>query len=101
MVDIEKQKQWKKRIADYEASGQSGVSWCKEHGVSECQFWYWKKKFQKETAATEEATWVPVVLGEEASSSLTIRVGTVEVEVKAGYEEKLLQQVIRTLVSLC
>jgi hypothetical protein len=56
MVDIEKQAQWKKRIANYEGSGQSGASWCKEQGVSECQFWYWKKKFQKEPAASEETT---------------------------------------------
>jgi hypothetical protein len=101
MVDVEKQAQWKKRIAAYETSGQSGASWCKEQGVSECQFWYWKKKFQKKAAFPEETTWVPVVLEEKSASPLMIRIGQAEVEVKAGYDEKLLQQVVRTLVSLC
>lgn len=101
MVEVEKQAQWKKRIADFEASGQSGASWCREQGVSECQFWYWKKEFQKTKETTEVSEWVPVVLGEEPLSSLTIRVGKVEVEVKTGYDDHLLQQVVRTLVSLC
>jgi hypothetical protein len=103
-VDLEKQKLWKQRIAEYEASGWSGTRWCKEQGIAEHQFWYWKKKFQKATAAKKEAasTWVAVAHEDTTPSSFTIRVGSVEVEGKAGYDEKLLQNVVRTLVlSVC
>jgi hypothetical protein len=102
MVDLEKQKLWKQRIEAYEASGWSGSRWCKERGIPEHQLSYWKKKFGTKPTTTEEtATWIPVTLDEPDTPSLKIRVGTVEIEVKTGYDEKLLQQVVRTLVTVC
>jgi hypothetical protein len=106
LVDQKKQELWKKRIEDYQSSGLSGVRWCAEQGISEHQFWYWKKKWKKSPTHTKEEvapTWVPVMVEDPTppKPTLTVRVGTVEIEVKPDYDATLLQDVVRTLMSLC
>jgi hypothetical protein len=104
--DQEKQKVWEKRMKEYEESGLSGRKWCEQQGVSQGQFWYWKKRLgnneSKKTAVVVE-NWVPLVVEDSPKSEtvLTVRIGTVEIEIKSGYDAPLLQDVVRTLIPLC
>jgi hypothetical protein len=103
-MDAEKQELWKKRMENYEASGLSGKKWCEEEGVSEGQFWYWKKKWkdsQKEEGVS--TSWAPLVVADAAlqKPGLTVRIGVAEIEVQSDYHEILLQNVVRTLMSIC
>jgi hypothetical protein len=107
-MDPEKKKLWEKRFEEYKASGLSGKRWCreqgKEQGFSEYQFWYWKKRLEKNIEEEEStSTWVPVMMEDpvQQTTTITIRIGTLEVDVKSGYDPKLLQDVIRMLTSLC
>jgi hypothetical protein len=100
-----KRELWEKRIGDYEASGLSGKRWCKEQGISEAQFWYWKKRLKESFARREggvSTTWAPLVVADSVSqkTALTVRIGAAEIEVKPGYDERLLQNVIQTLMSI-
>ena len=38
------QQQWRTRLNDQAASGQSVSAWCRAHGYSRQQFYYWRKK---------------------------------------------------------
>lgn len=38
---------WSKLIAEQEASGQTIREFCKEHGVGDHSFYYWRKRLQK------------------------------------------------------
>lgn len=103
-MDQEKQKLWEKRMKDYEKSGLSGRRWCEQQGILPSKFCYWKKKLGNEsqrTAVTEN--WASLVVEDSPKSEtfLTIRIGTIEIEVKPGYDALLLQDVVRTLTSLC
>jgi hypothetical protein len=96
---------WKERMEDYEASGLSGKRWCEEQGISEGKFWYWKRRW-KEYLAKEEGvstTWAPLVVADAAlpKTVLTVRIGAAEIEVQSDYDATLLQNVVRTLMSIC
>lgn len=107
-MDPEKKKLWEKRFEEYKTSGLSGKRWCKEQGkkqgFSEYQFWYWKKRLEKNTEEDKiTSTWVPVMMEDpiQQTTTLTVRIGILEIEIKSGYDPKLLQDVVRTLASLC
>lgn len=104
-MDHEKQKLWEKRMKEWEASGLGGKSWCKQQGISECQFWYWKKRLGNSGSEKEKEIkkWAPLVIEDapKNESTLTVRMGNVEIEVKPGYNAPLLQDVVRTLLSVC
>lgn len=36
---------WKKRIEEWQSSGQNIASWCREHQLDYKAFLYWKKRF--------------------------------------------------------
>jgi transposase-like protein len=43
----EKRRYWSKLIAEQEASGQTIRAFCKEQGVGDHCFYYWRKRLQK------------------------------------------------------
>jgi hypothetical protein len=103
-MDPEKQELWKERMEHYEASGLSGKRWCEEQRVSEGQFWYWKKKWKESLKEEGVSTnWAALVVADAAlqKTGLTVRIGTAEIEVQPGYDATLLQNVVRTLMSIC
>jgi putative transposase len=97
---------WRKRIAEYEASGENLTDWCEAHQVPKSTFHGWRKKIREADAKKSTATiWVEAKEEEEAtiphSHGVTVRVGAVEIDVKAGYDEALLQSVLRTVMAVC
>ena len=39
--------EWSERIAAQQRSGISVKQFCEEHGLTECSFYYWRKRLQK------------------------------------------------------
>lgn len=98
---------WISRIADYRASGESVVAWCKRQQVSPKQFYYWMRKLKKADRQMPSAggpKWVALSLGESTPAevpAISVRIGTVTVEVRAGFEPSVFAAVVRTLKTLC
>lgn len=44
-----KPKYWSKLIAEQEASGQKVLPFCRERGITEPSFYYWRKRLRKST----------------------------------------------------
>ena len=40
-------KYWRKLIAEQEASGQKARPFCRERGIGECSFYYWRNRLRK------------------------------------------------------
>ena len=102
MTTEERQNLWAARIAEYEASGQSVPAWCKANNVSIQQLRYWlrKKKRVPETINSDDTSWLPLDLSDIGyESSLLVRVGRVAVEVKPGFDPKLLLDVVKVLIA--
>ena len=100
MIRTECRELWESRIAEYKASRQGVTAWCEEHNVNPQQLYYWLKKENKQTISETSLMWLPLEIdNKEAQSSLLITVGQVAIEVKAGFDPKLLLDVVNTLVA--
>jgi hypothetical protein len=109
LSDQEKWEMWEQRIANFEASNKSAAEWCRENGVANSTFCTWKQKVQDARKGKQEevpaASWVEITTKEEEKcepeATMTVRIGEIAIEVKAGYDEQLLQSLIRTVLPLC
>ena len=100
MTKAERQRLWQARITKYKASGQSVTTWCAEHNVNPQQLWYWLRKEKTQAAKKNTVSWIPVDLGDtELKSTLLVWVGQVAVEVRPGFDQKLLLDIVNTLVA--
>jgi len=106
MTKNELRKQWSDRIAAYKASGLTQAAFCEAQGVSTRQLSYWLRKETMQQISPEKTTrWLPVKLIDQGSTSgdnsLHIKLGPAIVEVRPGFDQKLLLDVLKTLGTLC
>lgn len=98
---------WNSRLSDFRTSGDSARGWCQRNGVTLDQFYYWRRKLDKDPQPTPPAStprWLPVRLEETApdsAESLLVRVGGAAVEVRHGFDPSLLAAVVKVLKTLC
>ncbi|WP_394328172.1 IS66 family insertion sequence element accessory protein TnpA [Caldicoprobacter faecalis] len=89
----------------YRASGLSAKEFCKQHNISEKQLYYWLRKESPKEQTDNTVQWLSVSLsGQEDTSGcdfLTVKVGPVVIEVRQGFNEKLLLDVVKVLSTLC
>ncbi len=98
MTKVERQNLWAARIAEFKDSGQSVRAWCEGHGVNPRQLWYWLKK-EKQESIDSKLSWLPLDLSDASlQNALVIRIGRVTIDVKPGFDPKLLLDVVKTLV---
>ena len=99
MTKAEQQNTWAVRVAEFKSSGQSVSAWCTAHDVKIHQLRYWLRK-EKQPYEEGIFTWLPLDLSEAGfQTSLLVRVGQVTLEVRPGFDPKLLLDVVKTLVS--
>lgn len=99
MSKLDLQNLWASRITDYKASGQSVKDWCADNNIKPSQLWYRLRKERQDSSKTT-SSWLPVDLSEAGlQNSLLVRVGRVAVEVRPGFEPKLLVDVVNTLIA--
>ncbi|MFO7802404.1 MAG: hypothetical protein R6V55_08935 [Desulfovermiculus sp.] len=97
MTKVERKNQWAARIAEFKVSGQSVRAWCADHGVNPRQMWYWLKK-ERQESADPKLSWLPLDLSNASlQNALVIRIGRVAIDVKPGFDPKLLLDVVKTL----
>ena len=93
---------WRSHIERWQESGASQTEYCKEHGLKDHQFTYWKKRIvQTETAAKFVSLNLSSFTNKQPSQPVSgIRVvvsNGLKVEVEAGFNAHLLRQLIIAL----
>jgi hypothetical protein len=97
-------KEWEKLIEEFKCSGKSQAQWCKEMNLKVKAFNYQYRKYRKVNQNKQEVNktnWIPVKLEPMMSPKLSIRVGKAIIEIEKGYDEGLLQNVVRSLEAIC
>jgi hypothetical protein len=91
---------WRAKIASQKASGLTIAAWCAEQGISPHTFSYWRAKFVEPPVGASD--WVSIASDPDvtAGGSLCVRVGAATVEVSAGFDARLLSDVV-TALSRC
>lgn len=102
----ELRQKWAERVANFRASGQTTTEWCAANDIKVNQLRYWlrKHKKQEEENSSDMATpWLSVGMEHlaGASGSVVVKIGKAVLEVKPGFNKKLLQEVVSALTELC
>ena len=101
---------WEQRLSDFENSeGVTVKAWCKNNGISDPGFRYWRRKFKKEKLDEGAPAFMPmevirdVALPFEGSSMhlATLQVGAFLVNVPTAFDEVALSRLLKVVKSLC
>jgi hypothetical protein len=88
------------QISDYRQSGESLIQWCEKKEVKIYTMKYWLRKQSPVSTESQETAWIPCVVEVPSSTSITLKVKNVEIEVMSGFQDELLLRVLRTLEEL-
>ena len=95
--------EWCKRLGGFVPGKVSIRQWCRQHGVSEFQFHYWRRRVAASTPArTEGAGWLAVDVREDTprpatTGGVSVRVAGATIEVEAGFDAGMLRAVVAAL----
>ena len=110
---LQKQREnWKKHIAEFRASGLTTREWSDKHNIKITKFRYWLRKYKEVDLSDYEPKskndWVAIEVKDSSSersetenSSIEIKVGSASIEVKPGFDKRLLSDLVETLSQLC
>jgi transposase-like protein len=102
--------QWRHRIAQQQSGGQTVAAFCRDQGVSENSFYFWKRRLREDVATgfvelktspapIREAP--PAVLRQAQSSRIEVRLrGRRRLLVRRGFDRDLLVELVRTLEAI-
>lgn len=101
MANQEKQRLWNERIEAFLASGLSQAAWCREQGLRENQLGYWLRKRSVAAAALTNKGWIRVHAAMPHKSGVSLRVGSITLEIESDFDGQVLTDVIRSVMALC
>ena len=95
---------WAERVSECRNSGQSVLTWCKEHGICSQTYYKWQKRLYALTQAQQESQFAEVtpVMGihEAAAVAITVQVAGVSADIHNGADPATVEAVLRIL-KLC
>lgn len=101
---------WEQRLADFESCQDITIKdWCKNNGISDPGFSYWRSKVKKEKMEIDVPAFMPMeVIRETAvtfeSSSrylATLQIGDFLVNIPAAFDETALSKLLKVVKSIC
>jgi hypothetical protein len=104
-ADREKAARWQQHIENLKSSGLSRRGYCEKNGLklSTLDYWYRRLGFYKKrnNEISNEASWIPLRIGDNEASGIHLRVGKITIEIKSGFDSALLMDLLRTLGASC
>lgn len=98
--DERKERQWRRRIDQWRASGQSVRAFCARHGLATASFYNWRRVLQRRAAARPAFVPVQVVadtVPTQASSLEVVLADGRTVRVAPGFDAATLRQLLAVL----
>ena len=101
MRDEQKERQWRRRIDQWRASGLSVRAFCARHGLATASFYNWRRALQRRAAA-EPPAFVPVqvvadVVPAQASALELVLADGRAVRVAPGFDAATLRRLLAVL----
>ena len=98
--DLDLERQWRRRLKEWERSGLSGRDFCRRHLLSEPSFYGWRREIARRdgerSAAQQQPAFVPVAVIATEPLEVVVRGGRV-VRVGRGFDAAHLRAVVAAL----
>lgn len=102
--NLEKQRFWQVHIRAWGKSGLSQKEYCKQHGLSNHQLGYWKRKFSTSPKRRNNSKFVPVPMTSTAflrhdqkDSGLEILMGNISIKLTVSFNPEALARAVSVL----
>jgi len=95
---------WKQQVEEFQKSGLRRSAYCEKNQIKVFQLDYWRHKLAKPTNVSSKPGWIPLRIKERAaekSGGIHLRIGKLEIEVRSGFDRKLLAEVLRAVGLEC
>jgi hypothetical protein len=94
--------QWMALVEEHSSSRLNLTAWCREKGICKGSFYPYLKKFKAIAAETSEQKWGAVVIPKSCeTSSISLKVGTITLDIKNGFDKETLVDVLSVVMTLC
>ena len=98
IADEAKRQYWKRHVQAWQQSNIDQTEYCRRQGLKRVTFWYWKKKFSKDSS---DVSLVPVPIKINIPTPpkpLIVDIGKrFQIEVSGDFEAATLRKLVRTL----
>lgn len=98
---------WKSRVEEFLRTDKTQASWCKENNLAPKTFSYWYRRFKEQLFSIEKpkVNFMPIKVESELIPApavpIVIKIGATSIEIKSGFDAKLLSEVVKTLEAIC
>jgi hypothetical protein len=95
---------WRQHVEAFKKSGLTRPAYCRKHRIPVSRLDYWRRKLSNAEIANEAAQWVPVTIAEEASEvdpGIQLWIGKLRIELRPGFDPKLLSEILRAVGGPC
>jgi hypothetical protein len=103
----EKIKYWQQHVESFNASGLTREAYSRKNRIQVYQLDYWRKRISRINKTREgnpAVQWVPLKISDEPTERdphIDLWIGPVRVEIKRGFDAKLLTELLRTVGAGC
>jgi hypothetical protein len=101
--DPEKTNYWRQHVEAVKSSGLTRKAYCEANQIKKSSFDYWchKLSYLKRKANGKETGWIPVQVCEDTSSGIELRIRRMTIAIKPGFDQALLNELLRAIGALC
>ena len=92
--------EWQARIDAWQQSGKTMIAWCKEHQVSEHQFWYWKDRLLSKKESSRPSRFVELLDDSPSEGGVAIQFQDFTIQLTTKFDENTLRRCLLTLREL-
>lgn len=95
---------WRQHVEAFKESGLTRPAYCRKHRIRVSRLDYWRRKLSISGIEKEAAQWVPVTIAEEAAEAdpgIQLWIGKLRIELRPGFDPKLLSEILRAVNGPC
>lgn len=101
MAKIRSEKEWMAIVKDFKNSNCQLTSWCRDKEISKSSIYPYIKKFTIKDMPIEPQ-WAEINIPKTTElSSITLKVGSITLDLKNGFSRELLSDVLSVVLTLC
>jgi len=93
--------QWMLLVEDFKASGLSLAAWCREKNISKSSIYPYIKTFDNNVKDSDQKWGVVTLPQTSTESAISLKIGSITLDIKSGFNKETLSEVLSVVTKLC